>query len=193
MFKLTLNTLYLLTVPTFVLVPFSAKPRPSKKAKLNKLADDNPATEPKKIPEQFEPNADVFLDDLPPQDHENFVKQMEDDPTGHAADPPSPAKAADKPPSPVKAADDKADDIMIIGVSHTTPGNPVALSKHSAKEEFSTMDKGKWNTDLSSYAHLNAQDIHSGFLNRMYTSRDYEAGLVNLMKERYEVNTVNSS
>ena len=56
-------------------VPFSAKPRPSKKAKLNKLADDNPATEPKKIPEQFEPNADVILDDLPPQDHDFLLNK----------------------------------------------------------------------------------------------------------------------
>ena len=87
----------------------------------------------------------------------------------------------------MKAADDKEDDVMITGVSHTAPGNPVALSKHSAKDELSAMGKGKWSTDLSSYAHLNAQDIHSGFLNRLYTSRDFEAGLVNLMKERYEV------
>ena len=101
--------------------------------------------------------------------------------------PSSPAKAADKPSTPMKAADDKEDDIMITGFGHTAPGNPVALSKHSAKDELSAMGKGKWNTDLSSYAHLNAQDIHSGFLNRLYTSRDFEAGLVNLMKERYEV------
>lgn len=86
----------------------------------------------------------------------------------------------------MKAVDDKEDDVMITGVSHTAPGNPVALSKHSAKDELSAMGKGKWSTDLSSYAHLNAQDIHSGFLNRLYTSHDYEAGLVNLMKERYE-------
>ena len=50
------------------------------------------------------------------------------------------------------------------------------------------MDKGKWKIDLSSYAHLNAQEIHSGFLTRLYTTRDYEADLVGLMKERYEVN-----
>ena len=62
-----------------------------------------------------------------------------------------------------------------------------------SKEELSAMEKGKWKTDLSSYAHLNAQDIHSGFLNRLYTSRDFEAGLVNMMKERYEVNAVNSA
>ena len=89
----------------------------------------------------------------------------------------------------MKAADDKDDDIMITGTGHTTPGNPVALSKHTAKDDLSAIGKGKWNADLSSYAHLNAQDIHSGFLNRLYTSRDYEAGLVSLMKERYEVNS----
>ena len=82
---------------------------------------------------------------------------------------------------------------MITRVGHTTPGNPITLSKHSAKEELSAMDKGKWKTDLSSYAHLNAQDIHSGFLNRLYTHRDYEAGLVGLVKERYEVNIVKSA
>jgi len=49
------------------------------------------------------------------------------------------------------------------------------------------MGKGKGKTDLSSYVDLSAQDLHSGFLNRLYTSRDYEAGLVNLMKESYEV------
>ena len=52
------------------------------------------------------------------------------------------------------------------------------------------MDKGKWKIDLSSYADLNAQELHSGYLNRLYTSHDYEAGLVNLMKERYEVTSI---
>ena len=134
-------------------------------------------TEPERTPEPVETNADAMLDDPPLLDHDLFVEQ-EVGPMGHV----------DKPISPVKDADDKADDIMIIGFGHTTPGNPVTLSKHSAKEEFIAMDKGKWNADLSSYAHLNAQDLHSGFLNHLYTSRDYEAGLVRLMKERYEVN-----
>ena len=95
----------------------------------------------------------------------------------------------DKPSSPLKTADDNTDDVVVTGVGYTTPGNPIALSKHSAKEEFSAVNKGKCKTDLSSYAHLNAPDLHSGYLNRLYTSRNYEAGLVNLMKERYEVNS----
>ena len=101
-----------------------------------------------------------------------------------------PMSNADKPPSPTKVTDDKTDDVIVTGVSYTAPGNPTALSKHSAKEEFSAVDKSKWKADLESYAHLSAQDIHSGVLNRLYTSRDYEASLVNLMKERYEVNAV---
>ena len=134
--------------------------------------------------------------DPPLQDHD-FVEPAKVDATGHTDKPVSPVRTDNRPSSPVKAADesstpvkavgDKEDDVVITGVGHTTPGNPVALSKHSAKEELSAMGKGKWSTDLSSYAHLNAQELHSGFLNRMYTNRDYEAGLVNLMKERYEV------
>jgi hypothetical protein len=179
----------------FVLL--SAKPRPSKKARLNKPSDDNVDIEPEKTPDLERTNTDVTHDDPPPQDYNFIVEQAEVDTTGHTDKPTSPAraddksaspaKAADKPSTPVKAADDKEDDIMITGVGHTAPGNPVALSKHSAKDEVSAMGKGKWDTDLSTYAHLNAQDIHSGFLNRLYTSRDFEAGLVNLMKERYEV------
>ena len=128
-----------------------------------------------------------------------LAEQVQVDATSHADRPTSPVRSddkpacpvkdTDKPPTPVKAADDQDDDIMITGTSHTTSGNPVALSKHTSKDELSAIGKG-WNADLSSYANLNAQDIHSGFLNRLYTSRDYEASLVNLMKERYEVTTV---
>ena len=61
------------------------------------------------------------------------------------------------------------------------------LAKHTAKEEFSAAEKGKWKFDLESYAQFNAQEIHAGYLNRFHTSRDIEAGLVNLMKGRFEV------
>ena len=71
---------------------------------------------------------------------------------------------------------------------YTAPGNPTVLSKHNAKEEFSVVDKGKWKLYLQSYARFNAQDIHSSYLNCLHTSRDFEAGLVNLMKECFEVN-----
>ena len=95
--------------------------------------------------------------------------------------------AISKPPSPIKPAEEKTDDVVVTGFGFTAPGQPTVLSKHIAKEEISTEDKGKWKVDLESYAQFSAQDIHSGYLNHLYTSRDFEAGLVNLMKERYEV------
>ena len=76
---------------------------------------------------------------------------------------------------------------MITGTAYTGPGNPISLSKHIAKEEFSTVDNGKLKVDLEGYAQFSAQEIHSSYLNRLHTSRDFEAGLVNLMKERFEV------
>ena len=163
---------------TFIYIHFRAKARPSKKAKLNKPADDDMIAGPEKTLEPSEPNIDDILDDPPAQDHDTFVEQVEIDSVTHD----------DKPPTPTKATNDKTDDVVVTSISYTALGNPTALSKHRAKEEFSTIDKGKWKVDLESYAHLSAQDIHSGFLNRLYTSRDYEAKLLNMMKERYKVN-----
>ena len=99
----------------------------------------------------------------------------------------SPVRVTSTPPSPTKTTGGPVDDVIITGMGHNSPGHPVILAKHSAKEERAAMEKGKWSTNLSSYAHLSAEELHSGFLNRLHSNRDYEAGLVNLMKERYEV------
>ena len=104
-------------------------------------------------------------------------------PPSPAADPPSPARDTVNPPSSSKGGDD----VIITGTGHTSPGNPVILAKHTAKEDFTAMGKGKGKTELSQFFNLSAEELHSGYLNRLYTSRDLEAGLVNLMKERYEV------
>ena len=101
--------------------------------------------------------------------------------------PSSPVKATDTPSTPEKTTGDKEGDAIITGMSHSSPGHLVVLVKHSAKEERAAMEKGKWRSDLSSYAHLSAQELHSGFLNRLHSNHDYEAGLVNLMKESYQV------
>ena len=92
--------------------------------------------------------------------------------------------------APVQISNAKDNEVVITGIGRTEPGNPVALSRHTGKEEFAAIGKGKWNADLTTYAALNAQDLHSGYLNRLYTSRDYEAGLVNMMKNKYEVTSI---
>jgi len=128
---------------------FSAKARLSKKAKLTTPANDNPATEPERTSDALDQDADITLDDPVPQGQDTFVEPSEMNPTGQSADPPSPAadplspaRTSAKPPSPDKTVDVTTDDVVITGFGHTAPGNPVALSKHSAKEEFSTVDKG---------------------------------------------------
>ena len=98
-------------------------------------------------------------------------------------------KDTEIPSSSAQNPEGQGDDVIITGAGHSSPGHPVILAQHSAKEEQIARDKGKWSSDLSNYAHLNADELHSGFLNRLHSNRDYEAGLVNLMKERYEVNS----
>ena len=159
--------------------------------------------EPEKAPEGSGRNTDV-MDDSTPQGENTEANPPEADPATHidpssphatppspaadppspAANPPSPARGTSNPPSPPRNDDD---DVVITGTAHTSPGNPVILAKHTAKEEFAAMGKGKGKTDLSNFVNLSAEELHSGYLNRLYTSRDLKAGLVNLMKERYEV------
>ena len=127
----------------------------------------------------------------PPQDR-NIDEQTEVDTVVPDTEPAAPIRASpvrvtSTRPSPVKTTGGQGDDVIITGMGHSSPGHPVILAQHSAKEERAAREKGKWSTDLSSYAHLSAEELHSGFLNRLHSNRDYEAGLVNLMKERYEV------
>ena len=170
---------------------FRAKPRPSKKARLDKAAEEDADLEAA-IPEDI-PN------DPPQQDDDLIAEERPTDASGPVNQPTGsirierstgPAKPTDKPTAPVQTGDTQEDEVVITGTGHTEPSNPVALSKHSAKEEFAAFGKGKWNADLATYAALNTQDIHSGYLNRLYTSRDYEASLVNMMKDKYEVTSI---
>ena len=119
----------------------SGMAKPSKKAKLNKPAEDSNPSEPKKqLPEASHPTAEATIDDPPPKENEVTIDHMDVEP------------AIAKPPSPAKPAEEKNDDVVVTGFGYTAPGNPTVLSKHSAKEEISADDKGKWKVDLESYA-----------------------------------------
>ena len=133
------------------------------------------------VPEQTAgpegPNTEATFDEPPPQDH-NADEQAEVDTVVPDDEPTNPIRTDDIPSSPVrttdipstleKAAGDKEGEVIITGISHTSPGHLVILAKHSAKEEHAAMEKGKWSTDLSCYAHLSTQELHSGFLNRLH-------------------------
>ena len=176
-----------------------AKPRPSKKARLDKAAKEDVILEPGTTPNLEAAIPEDIPNDHPQPDDDLTAEEIPTDTSGPIHQPTGslrvesstgPAKPTDKPTAPVQTGGTNDDEVVITGTGHTEPSNPVALSKHSAKEEFAAFGKGKWNADLTTYAALNAQDIHSGYLNRLYTSRDYEAGLVNMMKDKYEVTSI---
>ena len=148
-----------------------AKAKSSKKARVNNPPEDQVVHELEQMVETEQttkpagPNPETTFDEPPPQDL-NMDNQPEAGtavPDSEPADPiraddrsASPVRATDTPPSPVKTTGGQGDDDIITGMGHNSPGHPVILAKHSAKEEHAAMEKGKWSTDLSSYAHLSA-------------------------------------
>ena len=174
-----------------------AKARPSKKARVTNPPEDTvaeeeePRGEPEKTSEPEGPHPEATSDD-PPLEGQNTDKPTGTEPAAPDAEPvepnrASPVKDPEIPILSTKNPEGQGDNVIITGIGHSSPGHPVVLAQHSAKEEQAAREKGKWSSDLASYAHLNAKELHSGFLNRLHANRDYEAGLVNLMKERYEV------
>ena len=166
---------------------------------LDKAAEEDAVLEPGKTPDLEAAIPEDIPNDPPQQDDDLIAEERPIDTSSPVNQPTSsirnetstgPTKPTDKTTAPVQIVGTKDDEVFITGTGHTEPSNPVALSKHSAKEELAAFGKGKWNADLTAYAALNAQDIHSGYLNRLYTSRDYEAGLVNMMKDKYEVPSI---
>jgi hypothetical protein len=103
-------------------------------------------------------------------------------------DPPSPIPSS----TPVKPIEEipsekNNDDISIIGVGHSTPEISTMLAKHSAKEEPPLLEKGNIKLDLPNCEALSAKEVYAGYLSRLNTSRDMEARLVQIMKQKYEV------
>ena len=78
--NLTLDALYWFAMLAFMSVPFRAKARASKKAKLNTPTDDNPTSKLEKTPEPLDPNTDDILDDSVPQVQDTFIEPVETDP-----------------------------------------------------------------------------------------------------------------
>ena len=169
---------------------FSSKPKPSKRAKANKPVADPSADEP-----VIDPSTAVPPEGTPaaPVDEPALETPAAED----VQDPPSPARVNSpqvNPASPDPAHVDvtppnvpTSPDVVVTGTAYAAPAEPTVLAKHTAKAEKIAQEKGKWSTDMSSLSIMSAQDIYSGYLNRLHSSRDYEASLVNLMREKYEV------
>ncbi|KAI4973391.1 hypothetical protein ZWY2020_035652 [Hordeum vulgare] len=92
------------------------------------------------------------------------------------------------PPSPLKSSKDtmfEEDAVLITRMGHTMPVRNV-LAKHTAGDISMKIAKGNAALELPNIEKLNFKELHAGYLNRLSTSRDLEASLVNMMKKRYE-------
>ena len=87
--------------------------------------------------------------------------------------------------SPIKPAETHADDVMITGAGFREPGRPTVLAKHSAKEEY--IEKRKVRFDVANYSQLSIDEVSSGYLNQVHTSRDLEVDMVKQMHQKFEV------
>ena len=133
------------------------------------------------------------LEDPAPMDH---TTAPENPNIGNVHEPASlaradPPRTSPAPASPVHTATPPpttaSPEVEITHTAYTTPVEPTVLAKHTAKAEKLHKEKGKWSTKLSGFADMSAQELYSGYLNRLHTGRDYEAGLFNMMKDKYEV------
>ena len=157
-----------------------------------------------KAPEASEPEKQVLeTPEVPIQNPEDPMNQQDDpppqiditafepmdtdvnstpnhDPT--SPKPTSPTKSTDKRPT-----DNNVDDIAVTGSAFKAPEVSRVLAKHSAVEETPSLEKGKAKLDLENYSSFSAGKLPASYLSCHHASQDMEAGLVNLVKERYEV------
>ena len=59
------------------------------------------------------------------------------------------------------------------------------LARHTAKQE--ALERQKVRFDVAHYDHLNANDILSGYLSHVHSSRDSEIEMVKQLQLKYEV------
>lgn len=164
----------------------------SQKQKLGGSSKDLKAAKTEKQPadisEALTQDPEEPVNDPPPSIDATITERMDIELNPSAShDPLSPKSPTSPRPAEEIPPQKDSDDMTITGTAHTVPGVSTVLTKHSIKEESSSLERGKAKLDLESYVAFSASEIHAGYLNHLHTSRDLEAGLVNLMKERYEV------
>ena len=126
---------------------------------MNKPAEEPKVSEPEQqtaaheasVPQPSEPVLDIPLvtPDLP-------IDQANNDPLNPEAS------------SPIKTAHTQDDDVVITNICFREPRRPIALAKHSAKEE-----------------HIEQRRVR--FLSQVQNSRELEVDMVKQMHQKFEV------
>ena len=90
-----------------------------------------------------------------------------------------------EPSNPTKPLKPDTEEVVITGAGSQEPGNPVALAKHSAKEEL--VERRKVKFDMANYSHQSISEIFSGYLNQVHNSRDLEIDMVKHIHQKHEL------
>ena len=76
-------------------------------------------------------------------------------------------------------------DVLVTGSRFVEPGTPTVLARQTAKQE--ALERKKVCFDISNYTHLNVNDVLSGYLSHVHSSRDSEIEMVKQLQLKYEV------
>ena len=86
---------------------------------------------------------------------------------------------------PLKPPEEHGEDVIITSTSFREPERPTVLAKHSAKDEF--IERRKMKFDIADYSQLTVNEVLSGYLNQVHSSRDLEIDMVKQMHQKFEV------
>nr|XP_020195720.1 eukaryotic translation initiation factor 3 subunit A-like [Aegilops tauschii subsp. strangulata] len=144
----------------------SGQAKPNKKTKV---------TKPTEAPEVADKQPEETVTNTPPEIPDLYVDDTTDNPSNHV------------PSSSPKPSETHNDDVLITGTGFVELGNPIALAKHTAKQEV--IERRKMKFDISHYAQLSNSNILSGYLSQVHSSRDLEVDMVKQMHQKYETAT----
>nr|XP_020164761.1 MICOS complex subunit MIC60-like [Aegilops tauschii subsp. strangulata] len=164
-------------LPAFKTAP-GGQAKPNKKAKVNKPTEAPKTAEPEpqvSVPEASDKQPEEPVTVTPPEIPDPSIDDT-------AINPSNPA-----PSSSLKLSETHDDDVLITGTGFVEPGNPIALAKHTAKQEV--IERRKMKFDISHYAQLSSSEILSGYLSQVHSSRDLEVDMVKQMHQKYEAAT----
>ena len=125
------------------------------------------------VPEASDKQPEEPATITPPEIPDLYVDDTTDNPSNHV------------PSSSPKPSETHNDDVLITGTGFVELGNPIALAKHTAKQEV--IERRKMKFDISHYAQLSSNEILSGYLSQDHSSCDLEIDMVKLMHQKYEV------
>ena len=117
---------------------------------------------PTKDPKPHEPEKEAPISEASMQQPEDPTDDPPPENRGTSADHIAADPLVAEPPSPTKPSEPNTEEVLNTGTGFQEPGNPIALAKHSAKEELIYRRKVKF--DTVNYSHTSISEIFSGYL-----------------------------